>query len=391
MNIWEIMSIAVQIGVPTLVRGDPGIGKTEIGREVAKSLSRPNMEVILSICDPTDVGGQPFVKNGDQVDIAPPYWAKWACKNSDGIINFDELGDTPHATQAAALRVILEKQVGPLKLPDGVSIIAASNPSSSSTTGFDLKPAMANRFIHLYFSADFELWKEWILGIKQSFTKIKVMESGKDERNIHKWMLEILSFLEVNRQWHYNLPEEKSKRNGPWPSHRSWAVCARMLAALESAFVSLPADIDEESLSKEKEKRNDCIMEVTAACVGPAAATEFVTWRRKLDLPNPEDILKDKNSWEIPRNRPDIVYTVSNNIVSAIIENNTVERWNAGMDIVVMISQKGYKDVAAGVAKTLGKVKPKGAEFPIQVLEELADVYKFMSEINDERPLFRSM
>lgn len=388
MNVWEIMSLAVQVGVPTLVWGHPGIGKTNLDRAVAKVLNRPSLEVILSLCDPTEIGGQPFVKNGEQVAVAPPYWAVWACQNPDGIINFDELGDTPHATQAAALRVILEKQVGPLKLPDTISLIATSNPSSSGTTGFDLKPAMANRFVHLYFSADFELWKEWVLGVDQSFSKIKVKESGKDPKNIQKWLVEIMSFLEINRAWHFNLPKEKSKRNGPWPSPRSWTVCAKMLAALESAFVELPVDISKEEFSKEKEKRKDCIMEVATACVGSAAATEFASWRHNLDLPNPEDILKDENSWEIPRSRSDIVYTVANNIVSAIAKNNNVERWETGMKVVVLLSKNRYKDVAATMARELGKVKPKGADFPIDVLEELADVYKFMSEIN-KKPLFR--
>ena len=44
--------------------------------------------------------------------------------------------------QAALLRVVLERRVGSLALPDGVRIVAAANPAGSAADGWQFAPRL---------------------------------------------------------------------------------------------------------------------------------------------------------------------------------------------------------------------------------------------------------
>src|SRR5204862_1816424 len=87
--------------------------------------------------------------NGARVDFAPPRWAVDLAHAGRGIAFFDEISTAPPAVQAALLRVVLERTVGDLTLPDAVSVVAAANPPEQAADGWDLSPPLANRFCHL--------------------------------------------------------------------------------------------------------------------------------------------------------------------------------------------------------------------------------------------------
>lgn len=57
----------------------------------------------------------------------------------------DEISTAPPAVQAALLRVVLERVVGDLELPDGVAVIAAANPPEQAAGGWDLSATISRR------------------------------------------------------------------------------------------------------------------------------------------------------------------------------------------------------------------------------------------------------
>ena len=59
---------------------------------------------------------------------------------------------------------MLERTVGDLPLPDGVTVIAAANPPELAADGWDLAAPLANRFCHLDWSIDARQSAERILG-----------------------------------------------------------------------------------------------------------------------------------------------------------------------------------------------------------------------------------
>ena len=62
-------------------------------------------------------------------------------------MSFDEISTAPPAVQAALLRVVLERTVGDLRLPDAVSLVAAANTPEQAAGGWELSPPLANRFL----------------------------------------------------------------------------------------------------------------------------------------------------------------------------------------------------------------------------------------------------
>src|SRR5204862_8275965 len=87
--------------------------------------------------------------NGARVDFAPPRWAVDLAHAGRGIAFFDEISTAPPAVQAALLRVVLERTVGDLALPDAVAVVAAANPPEQAAEGWDLSAPLANRLCHL--------------------------------------------------------------------------------------------------------------------------------------------------------------------------------------------------------------------------------------------------
>src|SRR3954465_13039585 len=147
------LGTAAAARVPVLLWGAPGTGKTSAIRAMAAAAGWPCETVIASIREPSDFAGLPIVRDGG-VDLAPPRWAVRLAASGRGVVFFDEVSTAPPAVQAALLRVVLERTVGDLELPDGVTVVAAANPPEQAAGGGELSPPLANRFCHLDWPLD---------------------------------------------------------------------------------------------------------------------------------------------------------------------------------------------------------------------------------------------
>ena len=141
--------------------GDPGIGKSDILRAVAKDLKIGLIDMRLSIYDPTDLKGFPVVKGtgkSEAMHFVPPALLPTKGK---GILFLDELPAAPPAVQAAAYQLILDKRLGEYVLPDGWAIVAAGNHARNGGVHYSLAPALANRFVHIEMETSAEDWDVW--------------------------------------------------------------------------------------------------------------------------------------------------------------------------------------------------------------------------------------
>ncbi|MCW2570964.1 MAG: ATPase associated with various cellular 5 [Frankiales bacterium] len=147
-----LLDAAAEAGVPVLLIGGAGIGKSSKLRALAAARGIHQEIITASVHDPADFNGFPHLKDG-AFEFEPPAWARRAAAAGTCRIVFDEINTAPHTVQAALLRVILEGVVGPLTLP-GAQFIAAMNPVDIAVGGWELPPPMANRFLHVHVEPD---------------------------------------------------------------------------------------------------------------------------------------------------------------------------------------------------------------------------------------------
>jgi len=146
---------------PTFLWGPPGIGKSDLVKQIGDELNREVIDVRLALWEPTDIKGIPYY-NSDQGKMvwAPPAELP-TDPESTAIIFLDELNSAPPAVQAAAYQLVLNRKVGTYNLPKGVDIVAAGNREGDRGVTYRMPAPLANRFVHLEMKVDFDDWQDW--------------------------------------------------------------------------------------------------------------------------------------------------------------------------------------------------------------------------------------
>jgi len=343
------LALAIQSGLPTLVWGSPGVGKTSFIQALGARLGLPVEVVIASIREPSDFSGLPIADNGT-VHFAPPAWAQRLAQAGRGILFLDEISTAPPAVQAALLRVVLDRVVGDLELPAEIAVVAAANPPEEAAGGWDLTPPLANRFIHLHWRVDVEAWTT---GMVSGWPKpeVPVLPAGWRE-NIPAARVLVAGFIKTRPHLLLQVPKEESEAGKAWPSPRSWDMAATVLAAAQASGTS-----------------KDTTAELISGCVGEGPGLEFLAWVEEMDLPDPEELLRNPTAFKLPT-RGDRAYAVLSSVVSAAIRNLTPERWLAAWQILASAAEQGGKDVAASAARALARAKTADLPVPVKELRE---------------------
>ena len=123
----------IKLQRPIMMWGAPGIGKSDIVKQIADAEGREVIDIRLPLWEPTDIKGIPYYNSKENNMV----WASPAELPTDpkskAIVFLDELNSAAPAVQAAAYQLILNRRVGQYHLPEGVSIVAAGNRAVSYT------------------------------------------------------------------------------------------------------------------------------------------------------------------------------------------------------------------------------------------------------------------
>jgi hypothetical protein len=233
--------------------GPPGIGKSDIVKQVGDEFDRDVIDVRLSLWEPTDIKGIPYY-NSDQGTMtwAPPAELP-TDPDSTAILFLDELNSAAPATQAAAYQLILNRRVGTYILPKGVSIVAAGNRETDKGVTYRMPAPLANRFLHIELRSDYEDWLQWA-------TLNKVHE-------------QVVGYIGFAKQDLYDFDPKSSSRSFATP--RSWNFVSELLK---------DDDLDEFTLT-----------DLIAGAIGEGLAVKFMAHRKVAkQMPDPTEILNGK-------------------------------------------------------------------------------------------------
>jgi hypothetical protein len=343
----EALAVCVTAGVPVVLWGSPGTGKTSVVRALGASFGWPVEVVVGSIREPTDFAGLPVVVDGG-VRLAAPAWAGRLAAAGHGLLFLDELTTAPPAVQAAMLRVVLERVVGDLELPPGVRVVAAANPPEQAADGWELAAPLANRLVHLDWPVDAAAVAE---GLAVGFPALSADRySTPDPLRLVAARAAVAAFLKVRPALVLQVPSIAATAGRGWPSPRSWEA----VAVLWGTCDTVGADPDVRAA-------------LVTGAVGEGAGIEFLSWLANADLPDPEAVLADPDSFELPE-RSDRAFAVLTAVASVAIAHGDADSWAAAWRVLAKATTAA-PDVATLVAQSLAAARPHGAALPSQVLE----------------------
>jgi len=238
---------------PLFLWGPPGIGKSDIVKQIGDTTDREVIDIRLPLWEPTDIKGIPYY-NADTKSMvwAPPSELPQNA-DSTAIIFLDELNSAPPAVQAAAYQLVLNRRVGTYVLPKGVDIVAAGNRDGDRGVTYRMPKPLANRFLHLEMKPDFDDFQEWAVN-----------------NRLHA---EVLGYLGVAKQDLFDFDPKSSSHAFATP--RSWSFVSDLLQ---------DNDID-----------SDTLQNLVAGAIGDGLAVKFMAARKIAGkLPKAMDILEGK-------------------------------------------------------------------------------------------------
>ena len=145
---------------PAFIWGPPGVGKSSVIAQLARSLNLSLRDIRALLLDPVDLRGLPYVADGRSRWAIPEFLRA----DGAGILFLDELNAAPGMVQAAFYQLVLDRRLGEYMLPGGWVIIAAGNRDGDRAYTTRMPTPLRNRFVHLDFEVDAQEWSEWAIG-----------------------------------------------------------------------------------------------------------------------------------------------------------------------------------------------------------------------------------
>ncbi len=314
----------VESGVPTVLWGPPGGGKTARVESYARIRSLHCNRWLLSRCEPIDLKPRVY-HEGRVIVLDPPEieeLVKVAAKKlgvTAAIAFYDELNRATRETEGAALDRIDNS-------PPGVAVVAACNPPSRGQAARSLEAAAANRFCHLKVTSDAPGWaRAQVGGWPDSAADFPAPDQTVLEDRGGKARMLVATFIARQPTHLERCPDNPVQAGEAWPSPRSWEH-ARKLYAMGR------------SLGLETED----MLALVCGCVGEGAGVEFMAFCEFADLVDPEEWLAKPTAF-LP-DRVDKIVAALAAVAHAVKSNMDDKRWRAAWKIIEHVVAEGKMD-----------------------------------------------
>ncbi len=280
-QIIEALKTVISIKQPAFLWGSPGIGKSQIVKQVANEMKLKVEDIRAVLLDPVDLRGLPYLKDGKASWAIPEFLPT----EGEGVLFLDELNAAPPLVQAACYQLVLDRKLGNYEVPEGWAVIGAGNNESDKAIVHRMSTALSNRFTHIEFDIDLNDWVSWALN--------------------NKIMIEIVGFLRFRPELLHDFDPKKNEK--AFPSPRAWEFVSKILSA---------------NPSKEIE------YELLKGTIGEGAAGELIAFLQIFrTLPNPDTILLNPQSGNVPSD-PATLYA----LCGALAKKATEQTFNRIME-----------------------------------------------------------
>lgn len=304
----------LKAGLTPMVTSSPGMGKSDIIRDIAALFKLWVIDLRVSQCEPVDMQGYPGVINGRMTFHIPEYFPIEGDTPPEGyegwLIFLDEFNSGSKQTEAAAYKLILDGAVYKHNLHPRCLIIAAGNLSTDRAIVNTQSTATTSRMIHYRMRIDHRVWIGWA--------------------HTHDIDHRIISLIKFKPSLLHKFDPNTSELTFPCP--RTWEFASKVIKPVETI---------------------DKITKIRlAGTVGEGAAVECATYIDIYqNLPTIEQILKDpKYGWKVPT-EPSEQYAITTMLSHNITMENTeiivkaIERLPVEMQVVTF--KDIYKKVPA--------------------------------------------
>ncbi len=137
-----------------MLHGRPGVGKSQLVRELAAELGAELYDVRLTTIEPQDLRGLPYY---DHAAKKTRWYRPEDLPDDEGrpaILFLDELTAASPYVQPTVYGLLQERRIGRHALPDCVLIVAAGNAVEDGAIAFEMGTALSDRLIHMLVRAD---------------------------------------------------------------------------------------------------------------------------------------------------------------------------------------------------------------------------------------------
>jgi MoxR-like ATPase len=259
---------AIKDRAPVLVTGAPGIGKTDLNVQATAIAGADLIVSHPAVEDPTDVKGLPWVVDGAARFLPLGQVARVLNATRPTVWFLDDLGQATPAMQAAYMQWLLARECNGHRLPDHVTILAATNRRTDKAGVSGVLEPVKSRFVSIVeLQPDLNAWCTWALA--------------------HGIPAEVIAFLRFKPDLLSAFVPTADLTNSPSP--RTWAHVGRLLR------MSLTPDV---------------LHAVLAGAIGAATATELIAFLRLYaTLPSVDAILTNPAAGVIP-SAPNTLYAL---------------------------------------------------------------------------------
>lgn len=267
-------------GFPILVKGRPGVGKTDIAKQAAATV---DADIIIRhpvVDSPVDYKGMPIVVDG--AAVFSPFGDQRQILEATKLtlVMLDDMGQAPPATQAAAMQMLLERKLNEQVVPDCVVFVACTNRKEDLAGVSGILEPVKSRFDTIVeLETDLNDWCKWAL--KNDLPS------------------ECIAFIRFRPNFLVDFKPTPDITNSPCP--RTVSKAFRMYQQ------GIPGGIE---------------FTVLGGAGGPGFASEFMGFVKiHRSLPNPDVVLMDPENYKVPTD-PATLYALSGALAARANEEN---------------------------------------------------------------------